>query len=417
MKTLNYIDPIFSPSILLDSPNHHYSFKKAGNSVKQRSSPPNNLSEIDGMSIIIKYANGAKITDTKGNEYIDFHLSQRTNILGHTPVKILESIEESLKDGINHGMPTLAENILDKAIQEAIPSIEKVKLVNSGAEAVKGAIRLAKAFTGKTRIIVFEGTTANGIDNFQLENDAKLIISLPFNNEALVSEAFLKYTDDIAAIIIEPVPSNYGVVLPKQGYLQFLRKITSESQSLLIFDETTTGFRPNLSGAQGYFGVTPDLTILGKIIGGGLPISAIGGRKEIVSKLALQNIDSPINSITAIAGIATLKCLSTPLFYETLNYKSRDFIYWLTEITKHKGIVINSFRSMFSLYFSEKEVTNYSDVKNSDIQRLKQFNKKLLEAGIYLSTAPFEANFISITHLPEDLNRTLEVVYTVLKTV
>jgi glutamate-1-semialdehyde 2,1-aminomutase len=394
MKTLNYIDPIISPSILLDRPNHHTRFENQGpgHSLK------NNFDDVSGQRFIIKHANGSKITDTRGNEYIDFNLSQGASILGHAPSVVLQATEDALRDGLNHGMPTLAESLLAQSIQEAMPSVEKIKLVNSGAEAVKGVIRLARAFTGKERILVIEGTNASVACS-----NANASSILPFNNIEAVTETFSKHKDEIAAIFVEPVFTTNGVVLPDQEYIQFLRKITFETQSLLIFDETTTGFRPGLKGAQGYFGVTPDLTVLGKIIGGGFPIGAIVGKEVIISLQAYLNAEVPINSITAIAGISTLKRLSTPLFYETLNHRSRDFIHCLTEITKHKGIVINSFRSMFSFHFSE----------NGDNKRFELFHKKLLKKGVYLSPSPFETNFISIAHLPEDLNRTLEAVYSI----
>ena len=389
MKTLNYIDPIVSPAILLDRPGLHTNFESQWNNKKQDHSQ--NFS-VDNR-FVVKYANGSKITDTRGNEYIDFNLSQGANILGHTPSYVLNAIDEALKNGISHGMPTQAENLLAKSIREALPSVEKIKLLNSGAEAVKGAIRLARAFTGKKRIVVIEGTNANIANN--KANDSSI---LPFNNINVVAETFSKYGNEIAAIFVEPIVTNRGVVLPNLEYLQFLRNITSENQSLLIFDETTTGFRSKLSGAQGYFNVIPDLTVLGKIVGAGFPIGAVGGKKEIIALPDIESNDIPLNSITAIAGIAALKRISSPLFYETLNHRSRDFIYCLTEITKHKGIKVNSYRSMFSIQLPEDR--NY-----------ELFHKKLMEKGVYLSPTSHEPNYISIAHLPEDLNRTLEVVY------
>ncbi len=411
MKTLNYIDPIMSPSIILDRPDHHISFEKVNNRTKRNNSPEIFSGDFPVGPIAVQIAKGSGITDADKNEYIDFYLSQGANILGHASDNILDAVEKALRDGANHGMPTLVENLLAKSISEAIPSMEQIRLVNSGTEAVNGAIRLAKVFTGKHKVIRFEDQCSVPTN---LDGET---IRLPFNNQEAVSGSFFKYKDDIAAIIVEPVPSGMGVVLPKKGYLQFLRNITAEHRAPLIFDETTTGFRPKISGAQGYFGISPDLTILGKIVGGGFPVGAFGGSRELMSLIIEDSSFSPINPITATAGIATLKRLNTPLFYETLNHKSRDFIYWLEEITKHKGIVINSFQSMFSIFFSDKEITNYEDAKSSDVRRFDRFHKKLMKEGIYLSPSPFEANFLSIAHLPEDLNRTLEVVYKILKKV
>lgn len=407
MKTLNYIDPIISPSVLLDRPNHHTRFETQ----VQNHQLENEFDKVSAQRFMIKHASGSKITDAYGNEYIDFNLSQGANILGHTPEVVLQATEEALRDGINHTMPTLAESLLAQSIQEALPSLEKIKLLNSGAEAVKGAIRLAQAFAGKSRIIVFEGTNAYDLINSlpEFAGNKELSITVPpFNSSDAAYDVFTKYKNEIAAIIVEPVLSNKGVTLPNQGYLQFLRAITSENDSLLIFDETTTGFRIGLGGAQGYFGITPDLTILGKIIGGGFPVGAIGGKEEILSTIPYEHAEAPVNSITALAGNATLRRLSTPLLYQTLNHRSRDFIHCLTEITKYKGIFVNSFSSMFSIHFSEKETS---------AKRFELFHKKLKEKGVYLSPSPFEANFISIAHLPEDLNKALEVIYSVLKTI
>ncbi|HEY4787710.1 MAG TPA: aminotransferase class III-fold pyridoxal phosphate-dependent enzyme [Bacteroidales bacterium] len=413
MKTLNYIDPTVNSSDMVEASNLHTSNEKMKFTDGQDSLLSKSGNAQKGHQLILKSADGVKVTNKNNKQYIDFYLSQGSNILGHTHHKVINAIEGALWDGINHGIPTIAEDFLAESVREAVPSVEAVKFYNSGSGAVKGAIRLARAFTHKRKVIKFEGARTN----CTMEELLSDTISLSFNDQDSISEVFLKYKDDIAAIFVEPVPANMGVVLPKQGFLEFLRNITREHQSLLIFDETTTGFRPKISGAQGHFGINPDLTILGKIIGGGFPVGAVGGGKDIISQLEFQNIDDPINSITATAGIATLKHLSSPLFYETLNHKSRDFMYWLKEIAEPRGAKINSFRSMFSLYFSEKEIVSYNDTKNSDLKRFEHFYKEALKEGVYFSPSPYEANFISIAHKPDDLNRTLDVVHKVLKTV
>jgi glutamate-1-semialdehyde 2,1-aminomutase len=403
-------------------------------------SPVRSFKGINSEPIFIKKAHGATLYDVDDNKYVDFCLSWGVHILGHGNPDILDSVNEALSKGTSYGMPTTGETLLAKAIAETVPSIEMVRLVNSGTEAVMSAIRLARAYTGKNKIIKFDGcyhghadsllvSAGSGLASLGIASSAGVpdsflqhTISLPFNDELSVFEAFAKYKNDIAAIIVEPVPANMGVVLPQNGFLQFLRNITSEYQSLLIFDEVITGFRPGIGGAQGYFGITPDITTLGKVIGGGFPVGAYGGRKEIMSLIApsgdvYQAGTLSGNPIAVAAGIATLKKIRLPQFYEPLNHKSRDFIFYLEEITKHKGVVINSFKSMFTLFFNENPVNNYEDVKRSNLKRFEKFYKKLLEQGIFFSPSQFETNFISAAHLPEDLNKTLEVINRALKTI
>ena len=402
-------------------------------------SPVRSFKGINGDPLFIRRAKGSKLYDVDNNEYIDFCLSWGVHILGHAPQSVLKAVEDALWNGTSFGMPTPGETELAKLISEIVPSIEQVRLVNSGTEAVMSAVRLARAFTGKKKIIKFDGGYHGHVDHLLVsagsglatlgisstpgvpEEFVQQTISLPFNDELQVFEAFAKYKDEIAAIIVEPVPANMGVVLPKEGFLQFLRNITKQYNSLLIFDEVITGFRPKIGGAQSYFGITPDITTLGKIIGGGFPIGAYGANKEIMRLIApegnvYQAGTLSGNPIAVTAGIASLKRLETPLFYETLNHKSRDFIFWLKEITKNKGIVINSFQSMFTIFFNENEIHNFEDVKKSDLARFEIFFKKSVEKGLFFSPSQFEANFISTAHLPEDLNKTLDIVFQIVKT-
>jgi glutamate-1-semialdehyde 2,1-aminomutase len=421
MRTLNYIDPIFgAPPVSLVHLPHSKTAHEA-------------IGVVSAETIEIKKAKGAKIIDNHKNSFIDFYHTQGANILGHAPDKVLDDVNEALSSGITNGMPTPADFLLTKSIQEAMPSIEQIRLVNSGTVAVMSAIRLARAFTGKDKIIRFNGALHGSSEQFLVEPGSGLetigiasskgiphdflqhTVNLPFNNQDAVKAAFEKHKDNIAAIIVDPVLSGAGVVLPEHGFLKFLRQITQENHSLLIFDEITTGFRPKLGGAQGYFDIKPDLTVLGKIIGGGFPIGAFGGRHEIMSLFSTIDPIDAVSPLTTTAGLATLKHLKSPLFYEILNHKSRDFIYWLREITHQKGIVINAFQSMFSVYFSDKAINNEEDVKLTDINRYENFHKKLFENGIFLSPSQKQANFISIAHTPEDLNRTLEVIHQVLK--
>jgi glutamate-1-semialdehyde 2,1-aminomutase len=403
-------------------------------------SPVRSWKGVDGEPVFIKSAAASKLYDVDDKEYIDFCLSWGVHILGHAHEAINKAVNIAVENGSSFGLPTPGETILAKAIAEAVPSIEQLRLVSSGTEAVMSATRLARAFTGKKKILKFDGgyhghadhllvSAGSGLATQGLASSAGVpsefvqhTISLPFNDELAVFEAFSKYKDDIAAIIVEPVPANMGVILPQKGFLEFLRNITNQYQSLLIFDEVITGFRPSIGGAQSYFGVKPDLTTLGKIIGGGFPIGAYGGRRDIMSLVApsgdvYQAGTLSGNPVAVAAGIATLKKLRLPQFYQPLNHKSRDFIFYLEEITSNKGIVVNSFKSMFTLFFSQGNVNNFADAKNTDTKRFAKFHKKTLEAGIFLSPSPFEANFISAAHTPADLNRTLEVIHQVLKTV
>ncbi len=401
-------------------------------------SPVRSFKGVNGNPIFIRKASGSKLYDVDDNEYIDFCLSWGVHILGHAPKKVLSEVQAAIWNGTSYGMPTPGETILAEMITKAIPAIEKVRLVNSGTEAVMSAVRLARAFTGKKMIIKFDGCYHGHVDHLLVsagsglatlgissslgvpEEFVNLTISLPFNDEQLVTEAFARYKNEIAAIIVEPVPANMGVVIPRETFLPFLRNITKDFHSLLIFDEVITGFRPQIGGAQGYFGIRPDLTTLGKIIGGGFPIGAYGGRKDIMSLVApegemYQAGTLAGNPIAVTAGIASLNQLCIPHFYETLNHKSNGFITTLREISKNKGVLINSFQSMFTIFFHEGEIVNYENVKKSDLARFEKFFKKSLDQGLFFSPSQFETNFISVAHSNEDLDKTIDICEKILK--
>jgi glutamate-1-semialdehyde 2,1-aminomutase len=401
-------------------------------------SPVRSFKGINGDPIFIKKALGPIINDIDDNEYIDFCLSWGVHIGGHANKEILGAVEEVLWNGTSFGLPTVGETVLAELIISSVPSIEMVRMVNSGTEAVMSAIRLARAFTGKNKIIKFDGCYHGHVDYLLVSSGSGLAslgissspgvpeefvqhtIRIPFNNELQVAEVFEKYKNEIAAVIVEPVAANMGVILPGDGFLQFLRNITIQNNSLLIFDEVITGFRPSLSGAQGYFGIMPDLTTLGKIIGGGFPIGAYGGRRDIMSMIApegnvYQAGTLSGNPVAVAAGIASVSLLRSPNFYNKLNQISLSFIRQLKEITLNKGIVVNSFHSMFTIFFNDNEVTNFDDVKKCNLTRFEQFFKKALDKGIFFSPSQFETNFISTTHLVSDLDKTLEVVSKILK--
>jgi glutamate-1-semialdehyde 2,1-aminomutase len=402
-------------------------------------SPVRSFQGIGGDPIFVLKAFGSTLTDIDLNKYLDFCMSWGVHILGHAPARVLLEVERALWSGTSYGLPTTGETTLAELVSRSIPSVEMVRLVNSGTEAVMSAVRLARAFTGKTKIIKFDGCYHGHVDHLLViagsglatlgissspgvpDEFVRQTIRVPFNDESQVAEAFSEFKDDIAAVIVEPVPANMGVILPKEGFLQFLRDITSKYQSLLIFDEVITGFRPQIDGAQGYFGITPDLTTLGKIIGGGFSIGAYGGRKEIMEMVAPQGKVYQAgtlsgNPIAVTAGIAVLSQLKHPTFYETLNQTSGRFISQLNGITKDKGVVIHSFQSMFTLFFHEGDLLNFEDVRNCDLQRFERFYKKALDKGLLLSPSQFETNFISEAHSTDDLNKTLEIISDVLKT-
>lgn len=403
-------------------------------------SPVRSFKSVGGSPLFFRRAAGSRIYDIDHREYIDFCLSWGVHILGHGNRHITDSVSEAIRKGTSLGMPTPGETLMAEGIAGAIPSIEMVRLVSSGTEAVMSAIRLARAFTGRNKIIKFDGCYHGHSDNLLVsagsglaslgisstpgvpEDFVKHTISLPFNDPEKLNEAFIKYRDDIAAVIVEPVPANMGVVLPQPGFLRFIRDTADEMGSLLIFDEVITGFRPERGGAQKVFNIVPDLTTLGKIIGGGFPIGAYGGRREIMSMVApegnvYQAGTLSGNPVAVAAGLATLELLRSEDFFRKLNKKADDFIDSLKEVTRNKGISVNSFRSMFTLFFNEHEPKNCSDVQRSDSMRFGKFYRELLNRGVFFSPSQFEANFISEAHSVEDLNRTLECIKEALKRV
>lgn len=443
MKTIdNHIDLGLQPATIAKTTDIRTSrneFAKAKQLIPGGvNSPVRSFKNINGEPIFIQKGAGAYLHDVDHNKYIDYCLSWGVHILGHTNKKVISKVETAIWNGTSFGMPTPGETELAREISKAVPSIEMVRLVNSGTEAVMSAIRLARGYTGRSKIVKFDGgyhghadhlLVSSGSGTATLPNSSSNgvpaaftneTLSIPFNNEAAVVETFEKHGNKIAAIIVEPVPANMGVILPKPGFLQLLRDITRQYNALLIFDEVITGFRPEIGGAQSHFDVIPDITTLGKIIGGGFPIAAYGGKKEIMQMVApsgdvYQAGTLSGNPVAVTAGIAVLNELNSPLFYQFLNQKSRDFTFWLSEIVQNKGIHINSFHSMFTLFFTDKEIYNYEDVKKCDTKRFEKFYKKLLDQGVFFSPSQFEANFISASHSPEDLNKTLEIVHKVLK--
>lgn len=402
-------------------------------------SPVRALKSVGAAPLFIQKAKGAKFTDIDGNSYIDFCMSWGVFIHGHAHPAVNKAAVAAISHGSSYGIPTLYETSLARLVVDAVPSIEKVRFVNSGTEAVMSAIRLARAYTGRNIILKFDGCYHGHVDHMlvsagsgvaELSSSSskgvpsdytRFTISVPFNDIASVQQVFSAHANDIAAVIVEPVPANMGVVLPEAGYLKALRDITTQNGSLLIFDEVISGFRLSTGGAQQHYGIQPDLTTIGKIVGGGFPAAAFGGRADIMDQLAplgqvYQAGTLSGNPVAMSAGIQTLKLLGDVEFYSQLQAKSDYFITRLKDLIKDKEIQLNHIGSMFTLFFSSKPIRNFEDARNADANKFGAFYRKLLEQGIYFSPSPFEANFISTAHTERQLEQTLKAVKAAINT-
>ncbi|MFN3477472.1 MAG: glutamate-1-semialdehyde 2,1-aminomutase, partial [Candidatus Methylomirabilales bacterium] len=380
----------------------------------------------------VERALGSRIYDVDGNEYIDYVGSYGPLILGHAPPQVVKAVQAAAERGTSYGAPTASETELAKLIVDALPSIELIRFVNSGTEATMSAIRLARGYTGRGRIVKFEGCyhghadsllvkAGSGAMTFGIPDSlgvppdlAKQTITLPYNHIDAVAQAFQAWGAEIACVIVEPVAGNMGVVLPRPGFLEGLREITSRYGALLIFDEVITGFRVSYSGAQGLYGVRPDLTCLGKIIGGGLPIGAYGGRREIMERVAplgavYQAGTLSGNPLAMRAGIETLKLLKSPGFYGVLEEKAKALEEGFKEGAKEAKvpIQINRLGSMLTVFFTETEVVDDATAKTSDTKAYARFFARMLKRGIFLPPSQFEACFLSAAHSDEDLQKTL----------
>ena len=370
-------------------------------------SPVRSFKAVDSSPLFIKKGKGSKIYDEDNNEYIDYCMSYGPLILGHSHPKIISAVKKALGNGTSFGAPTRKETELAKLIVDAVPSVEKARLVNSGTEAVLAAVRLARGFTKKNKIIKFEGCYHGHVDDLLVKKDSENTLVAEFNNVKSIKKIInnKKNRNKIAALIVEPVAGNMGVVLPENNFLEELRGITEKNNILLIFDEVITGFRVSYGGAQEFYKIKPDLTTLGKIIGGGLPVGAFGGRKEIMDLLAP---DGPVyqagtlsgNPITVTAGIETLKILKNKSVYKKLE-KNTDYL-------TNSIIKINEKKSMKEN--SKNKIKNYKTEKQSDTKLFAEFHKSLLKNGIYFPPSQFEACFLSMAHSKEDIGRTIDAV-------
>ena len=394
-------------------------------------SPVRALKSVGATPLFVKEAKGAYITDIDDNKIIDFCMSWGVFILGHSNERVNRAAIEAIGNGSSYGIPTLNETVLAEKVREAIPSMERLRFVNSGTEATMSAIRVARGYTGRDILVKFEGnyhghadhllvSAGSGVANISNASSAgvpegftKYTAVLPYNDIDALRNYFKTNGDKVAAVILEPVACNMGVVCPSLDFLKAAREVTEQHGSLLIFDEVITGFRLSRGGAQQLFGIKPDMTTVGKIVGGGFPAAAFGGRADIMKVLAP---DGPVyqagtlsgNPVAMAAGIETLTQLSHPDFYKKLDEKSDRFISRLKEIIAGKDIQLNHCGSMFTLFFNKSEVRNFQDTKRSDQERFARYFNNMLQRGIYVSPSQFEGNFISETHTPEILDYVLQ---------
>lgn len=384
--------------------------------------------------LFITKAAGAYLHDADGNSYIDFVGSWGPMILGHAHPQVVEAISSAAKLGTSFGAPTPLEIDLAAMVVEAFASIEKVRFVNSGTEATMSAVRLARGYSGKQGIVKFDGCYHGHADSFLVkagsgvltlgipgspgvpEDIVKHTISIPYNNVEILEKTLRERRHELACVIVEPVAGNMGVVAPSCEFLQKLRDITKELSIVLIFDEVITGFRLAYGGAQQAFNIQADLTCLGKIIGGGLPVGAYGGKADIMNCIAP---DGPVyqagtlsgNPLAMAAGRATLKLLQHPRFYEELNGKAERFADGLSAIASRTGMPVrlNRVGSMFTAFFTSSPVVDYQSAMSADAQRYAEYYRLMRNAGVYLAPSQFEAAFISLAHSEEDLERTLQL--------
>lgn len=396
------------------------------------SSPVRAFKSVGGQPVVFDRVKGAYAWDVDGNQYIDYIGTWGPAICGHANPEVIGALSEALDKGTSFGAPCYLENVLAEMVVDAVPSIEMVRFVNSGTEACMSVLRLMRAFTGREKIIKFEGCYHGHADMFLVQagsgvatlglpdspgvpkTTTQATLTAPYNDLEAVKALFQENPDDIAGVILEPVVGNSGFVLPDAGFLEGLRELTQEHGALLVFDEVMTGFRISYGGAQEKFGVTPDLTTLGKIIGGGLPVGAYGGRADIMAMVApagpmYQAGTLSGNPLAMTAGIKTLELLQKPGTYERLHTMTKKLADGLLAAAKETGHAAcgGSLSAMFGLFFTEGPVHSYTDAKQSDLAKFGQFHRGMLERGVYMAPSQFEAGFTSLAHTEEDVDRTI----------
>ena len=403
-------------------------------------SPVRAFKNINGNPIFFKKAKGPYLIDADNNKYIDYIGSWGPMILGHSNPKIIKAVSRQLELGTSYGAPTSIESDTAKLIKKCFPSIQKIRMVNSGTEATMSAVRLARGYTNKTKIIKFDGCyhghvdsllikAGSGVSTFGLPDSpgipnelAKKTLSCEFNNIDSFLKIFNKVKNDLAAVIVEPIAGNMGFVPGDKSFLKLLRKKTSENNSLLIFDEVMTGFRVSLGGAQELYGIKPDLTTLGKVIGGGLPVGAFGGKKKVMDCLAPNG---PVyqagtlsgNPLAMAAGSTLIKLLIDENPYKDLESKAKNLLEGMKEIFDRYDIPFstNQIGGMFGFFFSEELPKNLVDVENTNDKQFKKFLNKCIDNGIYFAPSKFEAGFISTKHTKTEISNTIKIVEKILK--
>jgi glutamate-1-semialdehyde 2,1-aminomutase len=402
-------------------------------------SPVRAFKSVGGQPIVFDRVNGSYIWDVDGNKYIDYVGTWGPAICGHAHPEVIEALHQALDKGTSFGAPCLLENILAEMVIDAVPSIEVVRFVNSGTEACMSILRLMRAFTGREKIVKFEGCYHGHADMFLVKAGSGVAtlglpdspgvpksatnstLTAPYNDLEAVKKLFEENPEDIAGVILEPVVGNAGFITPDAGFLEGLREITKEYGALLIFDEVMTGFRIAYGGAQEKFGVTPDLTTLGKVIGGGLPVGAYGGRADIMAMVApagamYQAGTLSGNPLAMTAGIKTLELLQKPGTYEQLDRITKKLTDGLLNAARAAGheVVGGQISAMFGMFFTGTPVHNYEDAKLADLKKFARFHRGMLEKGVYLAPSQFEAGFTSLAHTDEDIDRTIEAAKEVL---
>ncbi len=397
-------------------------------------SPVRAFAGVGGEPVFIKRAEGAWLEAEDGKRYIDYVGSWGPMILGHAHPAVIGAVIDTAKQGLSFGAPTVLETRLAEKIRALVPSMERLRMVSSGTEATMSAIRLARAFTGRDSIVKFEGCYHGHSDSLLIKAGSGALtlgvpsspgvpaalaahtITLPFNDREAVIRAFVELGETIACIIVEPVPGNMNLIPPVSGFLETLRDVCSDSGALLIFDEVMTGFRVAKGGAQALFGITPDLTTLGKVVGGGMPAAAFGGRADVMRLIAP---DGPVyqagtlsgNPLAMAAGLATLEAIDTPGFYESLTARTRELADGLAQAAKNAGVPLatSAAGGMFGLVFTDlSPVTCYAEVAEADVHRFKSFFHGMLDRGVYLAPSAFEAGFVSAAHGAGEISRTLD---------
>ena len=396
-------------------------------------SPVRAFRSVGGEPLFIKKAKGSKIVDADGKTYIDYVLSWGPMILGHTHPKVTAALKKAIANGTSFGAPTELEVTLAKMVKKAFPSIEMVRMVSSGTEATMSAIRAARGFTGRDKILKFDGCyhghadsllvkAGSGVATFGLPDSpgvpadlARLTLTVAYNDLAAVKDMAVREGQRIACIIVEPVAGNMGCVPPEPGFLQGLREICDKYGIVLIFDEVMTGFRVAYGGAQQLYKIKPDMTCLGKVIGGGLPVGAYGGKLEIMQKIApvgpiYQAGTLSGNPLAMTAGIETLKLLSKPGVYKTLEKNAADLEKGLRTAAEEAGVstTFNRVGSMFTCFFTDRKVKDFESAKTSDTTRFGKYFLSMLKNGVNLAPSQFEAAFLSLAHTKADINRTIE---------